>query len=158
MTEFSKPELKAYEIVGILAAIAGQTMALIGRAYYDPTANGSEYIAALRNTGWMLLGLAAAWTVLSSLFLRTTFFSLDHPTNGNIVGLSLAAILAGVVLMFALILPRLPSTPPEKLPQDPTPREQIVKQEKGFKVLVSSAILLIGATVAFFPLRKFMRS
>jgi magnesium-transporting ATPase (P-type) len=157
MSEFTKPELKAYEAAGILAAAAGLTMALIGRAYYDPDANGSEYIAALRNTGWIILGLAAAWTVLSSLHLRTTFFSLDHPTNANIVGLSLAIILAGVVLMYVLIIPQLPSTPPEKLPQEPGPREQIVKQEQGFKILVSSAIFLIGGAVAFFPLRKFLK-
>ena len=158
MSQFTQSELKRYEWGGLLVAILGLAMALFGRRVYDSEVAGSEYILALRNVGWLILALGVIWTALSSARLRTTFFSLDRKMSSTAAGASLAGILVVVILLYVLLIPRLPTTPPDKMSPDPNARATVTKQEKNFKYLAAAAILLTALLVGFYPARKFLKN
>jgi hypothetical protein len=66
MQTFTERELITAQIVGAAVAVLGLLMGSVGAFCLKHGFGTPEYITCLRNSGWTLLLLAAAWITLAS--------------------------------------------------------------------------------------------
>jgi hypothetical protein len=157
MTLFNTSELKRYVIGGLVGAGLGGAALGVSYLAFEPDSNAADYVLALRVAGWVLLIGSLLWTALAGTRLWTRFFALDQAMEPQTAVISLVVIVGILTLFLAAIIPQFPTTPIDKLPQDPKVRERILVIERTSKVFFAAMVGLAGGVVAFFPIARWIR-
>ena len=74
------------------------------------------------------------------------------------LAISIVTVIIVMILLLVLVVPRIPSVPLSSLPPSPDTRQQILRMERNFKVLVSTSIVAMGIVFGAFPCTRFLRN
>lgn len=155
MSTFTKPELRRTAWIAGLVTAVGFILVLATSGSHPPEDFWQPYIIATGRIGALLLVFGFIWTALSLLHLRSTFFDEGRPMDAGQFGGTVAAVFVAVVILIAVLVPRVPRTAPSQLPADPKQRTAIVSLEQNFRTLVALSLVLAGAAVLYIPGRRF---
>ncbi len=157
MTQLSQKELKGITTLGAVIAVVGLVLFVVFRGAYQPQEFWSIYKVAASGTGLMMLIFGLFWTGLGLIHLKTRVFDEGRKMDADRLVILIAAVGAAVVVALLVTLPKLPSTPTNKLPADQKQRVTLVTRERGFKAVVTGIIVACGFAVLSGPCRRFMR-
>jgi len=155
MSTFTKPELRRTAWVAGIVTAVGFILVLATSGSHRPEDFWQPYILATGRIGALLLIFGFIWTALALAHLRTSFFDPTRPMDGGQFGGAVAAVLVAVVILIAVLLPRIPRTAPSQLSADPKQRAATVSLEHNFRSMVALSLIIAGAAVLYVPGRRF---
>ena len=157
MANFSRVQLKVQAAVSAGLGLAGLVMYLSTLSPPRLDDFWAPYIIAIGGTGALLSIFGLVWLAITLAQLYTHLFNEERPIDSSQFGALLAGTAVGVVVLLLLVLPRVPATPPSRLPPDPAAQESLLRQDGNFRSLVTVAILMAGVAVVSIPSRRFFK-
>ena len=147
------------ELIGIILTITGFIITISAKSFGATEGFWNIYTTGFIVTGLTILGIGLLLAVLSILKLRTSFLDLKQGIDAGKLGIVLAVSIITVIIVNALVIPRLPNKSEKeirKLP--PKMASDIRKNEDNFKVFFSLSIIVAGIAVCTIPSVKFLKN
>jgi UDP-N-acetylmuramyl pentapeptide phosphotransferase/UDP-N-acetylglucosamine-1-phosphate transferase len=157
MADFSPKHMKLGATIGGIVAVVGLVLYVVFRGDYIQQEFWSIYKVATSGAGLMMLIFGALWMVLSLVLLSTRIFDDNARIDADKLVITIVAVGIAVVIALVCTLPRLPSTPTNKLPSNKKQRDRIVRTERGFRTAVSFVVIACGLVVISGPCMRFMK-
>lgn len=151
MFKFTDKELKRYAVAGVIAALTGLVMLMIGRIIHDEATFWEPYTAAFQGISWLVILISIMWFGMSVAHLYTSFFDIKEPLSTDKAVLHIAVIVIIMLLAGAYAVAKMPATSVDKLPRDPKEREALLAREARDRHYVVVLFLGVGASFAAFP-------
>lgn len=157
MSEFTKKQLKRLQVIGLVLAASGLVTTLLTMGETD-----EETFRTMYRVGFLVTGaiIAAAGIILAGLAAvkqYTDFFDTGKRIDPDRFMYQIIGIVAGAIILIAVLVSRIEETPPDKLPTETKARIVVKEQDRNFKLMVSAFIIVSAASLLYFPSRRFLR-
>lgn len=116
----------------------------------------APYVQGLNRASLLITIFGFVWLALSLGHVFSQVFDLDRPMDASEFTATLAIVVVVTGVLLAILVPKVPMTPPSRLPSDPKQRAEVIRTENNFRGLVIAGLLASGVALASVPCRRFL--